>query len=148
VGISSFFDSTDRTFFLTGVQLEVGQNPTEFEHEPFDTTLRKCKRYYESKYFRYGTYAGIGFAFSSDSGRIRTDWEVVKRAQPSVTFSGSASVYKSGNSNAGATFSAEVPSETGTRINVGLTGGATMSAGSAFGVHADAAWYVQGDSEL
>ena len=30
-GISSFFDSTDRTFFITGVQLEVGQNPTVFE---------------------------------------------------------------------------------------------------------------------
>ena len=47
VGISSFFDSTDRTFFITGVQLEVGQNPTEFEHEPFDRTLEKCHRYYE-----------------------------------------------------------------------------------------------------
>ena len=148
VGNVNLADSTDNEWYITGVQLEVGQNPTEFEHEPFDTTLRKCKRYYESKYFRYGTYAGIGFAFSSDSGRIRTDWEVVKRAQPSVTFSGSASVYKNGNSNAGATFSAEVPSETGTRINIGLTGGATMSAGSAFGVHADAAWYIQGDSEL
>jgi len=144
----NLLDSTSNEWFITGLQLEVGQNATTFEHEPFDTTLRKCKRYYESKYFRYGTYAGIGFAFSSDSGRFRTDWEVVKRGQPSVTFSGSASVYKSGNSNASATFSAEVPSETGTRINVGLTGGATMSAGSAFGVHADAAWYIQGDSEL
>ena len=46
VGISSFFDSTARTFFITGVQLEVGQNPTEFEHEPFDVTENKCKRYY------------------------------------------------------------------------------------------------------
>ena len=45
-GISSFFDSTDRTFFITGVQLEVGQNPTEFEHEPFDVTLKKCHRYF------------------------------------------------------------------------------------------------------
>ena len=45
-GISSFFDSTDRTFFITGVQLEVGQNPTSFEHEPIDRTLAKCKRYY------------------------------------------------------------------------------------------------------
>jgi hypothetical protein len=147
VGISSFFDSTDRTFFLTGVQLEVGQNPTEFEHEPFDTTLRKCKRYYESKYFRYGTYAAIGFAFNSNSGRVRTDWEVVKRADPSVTFSGSASVYKNGNSNSAASFSAEVPSQTGTRINVTTTA-TDMSSGSSFGVHADAAWYVQGDSEL
>jgi hypothetical protein len=46
VGISSFFDSTDRTFFITGVQLEVGQNPTEFEHEPFERTLTKCHRYF------------------------------------------------------------------------------------------------------
>ena len=46
VGISSFFDSTDRTFFITGVQLEVGQNPTSFEHEPFDVTLKKCHRYF------------------------------------------------------------------------------------------------------
>ena len=45
-GISSFFDSTARTFFITGVQLEVGQNPTEFEHEPFDVTLKKCHRYF------------------------------------------------------------------------------------------------------
>ena len=141
------FDSTSNEWFITGVQLEVGQNPTTFEHEPFDTTLRKCKRYYESKYFRYGTYAAIGFAFNSNSGRVRTDWEVVKRADPSVTFSGSASVYKNGNSNSAASFSAEVPSQTGTRINVTTTA-TDMSSGSSFGVHADAAWYVQGDSEL
>ena len=34
------------TWFLTGVQLEVGQNPTSFEHEPFERTLAKCQRYY------------------------------------------------------------------------------------------------------
>jgi len=33
------------TWFLTGVQLEVGQNPTSFEHEPFERTLAKCQRY-------------------------------------------------------------------------------------------------------
>ena len=45
-GISSFFDSTSRTFFITGGQLEVGQNGTEFEHEPFERTLTKCHRYF------------------------------------------------------------------------------------------------------
>ena len=45
-GIGSFFSSTDNTFFITGVQLEVGQNPTEFEHEPFVDTLAKCQRYF------------------------------------------------------------------------------------------------------
>jgi len=46
-GGDSFFDSTDRTFFITGLQLEVGQNPTEFEHEPVERTLAKCQRYYQ-----------------------------------------------------------------------------------------------------
>ena len=27
-------------------QLEVGQNPTSFEHEPVERTLAKCQRYY------------------------------------------------------------------------------------------------------
>ena len=40
---TSFFDSTSRTFFITGLQLEVGQNPTTFEHEPFERTLAKCQ---------------------------------------------------------------------------------------------------------
>jgi hypothetical protein len=48
VGISSFFDSTDRTFFITGVQLEVGQNPTAFEHiNNFGEELHKCQRYFQ-----------------------------------------------------------------------------------------------------
>jgi len=33
-------------FFLTGVQLEVGEVATPFEHEDFGTTLAKCQRYY------------------------------------------------------------------------------------------------------
>ena len=49
VGISSFFDSTDRTFFITGVQIEAGQNPTSFEHEDITRTLSKCQRYFLRK---------------------------------------------------------------------------------------------------
>ena len=57
-GISSFFDSTDRTFFITGVQLEVGQNPTSFEHEPFERTLEKCQRYFQKVAFNIQGYPG------------------------------------------------------------------------------------------
>ena len=28
---------------FTGIQLEVGQNSTEFEHEPFERTMAKCE---------------------------------------------------------------------------------------------------------
>ena len=44
--ISSFFDSTDRTFFLTGLQMEVGEQATPFEHRSFGEELNLCRRYY------------------------------------------------------------------------------------------------------
>ena len=43
---TGFLTTVNSTFFLTGVQLEVGDVATAFEHEPFETTMRKCKRYY------------------------------------------------------------------------------------------------------
>ena len=100
-GISSFYDSTSRTFFITGVQLEVGQNPTEFEHEPFAVTRHKCLRYYEHNY-EAGYYPADGVTYSNtaspflgncyhDSGGggkyILTyhKFEVEKRASPTTT---------------------------------------------------------------
>ena len=79
-GISSFFDSTARTFFITGVQLEVGQNPTSFEHEPFERTLHKCLRYYE--YFDYFYRSSLtGYNYKNYS------WKVEKRAAASMSTS-------------------------------------------------------------
>ena len=40
-------ETANATFLTTGWQLEVGQNPTEFEHEPFERTLAKCQRYFQ-----------------------------------------------------------------------------------------------------
>ena len=39
-------DSTSNTFYITGVQLEIGEKATEFEHESYEATLRKCHRYF------------------------------------------------------------------------------------------------------
>ena len=46
VGIDSFFDSTSRTFFITGVQLEVGDTATDFEHRTYADELLRCQRYF------------------------------------------------------------------------------------------------------
>ena len=49
---SSFYSSTDNTFFLTGVQLEVGDKSdgtstaTDFEHRSFAEELSLCQRYF------------------------------------------------------------------------------------------------------
>jgi len=44
---TSFFDSTSRTFFMTGVQLEVGSVATDFEHRSFGQELALCQRYFQ-----------------------------------------------------------------------------------------------------
>jgi len=45
-GADSFFDSTSRTFFITGLQMEVGDTATDFEHRTFGDELARCQRYY------------------------------------------------------------------------------------------------------
>ncbi len=46
-GIGSIFASTDNTFEITGIQLEVGEQATPFEHRSFGEELGLCQRYYE-----------------------------------------------------------------------------------------------------
>lgn len=42
---NTFARSTDNEFLLTGVQLEVGSQASDFQHESFDDTFKKCTRY-------------------------------------------------------------------------------------------------------
>ena len=50
---TSIFDADSRTFFLTGVQMEIGATATEFESRTYGEELTLCQRYYQSS-FRYG----------------------------------------------------------------------------------------------
>jgi|9_EtaG_2_1085328.scaffolds.fasta_scaffold27135_3 hypothetical protein len=88
-GGDSFFDSTDRTFFITGVQLEVGQNPTEFEHEPYERTLTKCQRYFYRIQGDDDDMTGIaGYSESTSAARFPIVYPVIMRATPSFELSG------------------------------------------------------------
>jgi len=102
VGISSIFDSTARTFFITGVQLEAGPQSTPFEHELASVTLNKCHRYF----MRYnGNIELIGQAYHPDSNDITVPLPSVMRATPTITTKDAAnninkaSVYQSGAYN-------------------------------------------------
>ncbi len=75
--IVNMSSSTDNEFLLTGVQLEVGQNPTSFEHEPIERTLEKCQRYFET-----GVAGSVGSGNALGTGYFgeTTDYKVEKRA--------------------------------------------------------------------
>ena len=96
VGISSFFDSTDRTFFLTGLQMELGSQATPFEHRSFGEELALAQRYFEKSYAQ-GTApatatsaSGIQYRFGNSAttaanyGQSQTRFGVYKRAAPTV----------------------------------------------------------------
>jgi len=44
-GQNNFFDASGNEFYLTGVQLEVGDTATSFEHRSFGEELSRCQRY-------------------------------------------------------------------------------------------------------
>ncbi len=80
-------DSTSNNIYLTGVQLEVGQNATTFEHEPFERTLAKCQRY-----FQKNTNPGTT-SYPSSGGYARGHYlfPVQMRADPAMSFTDSGS---------------------------------------------------------
>ena len=43
----NWLDSTDNNFFITGIQFEIGDQATDFEHLPHDVQLQRCQRYYQ-----------------------------------------------------------------------------------------------------
>jgi hypothetical protein len=81
VGITSIFDSTDRTLEITGIQMELGEVATPFEHRSFGDELVACKRYFELLPLN-------NWAFKTrESDRARGGhfgFEVEKRAAPTV----------------------------------------------------------------
>ena len=84
------------TWFITGVQLEVGQNPTSFEHEPFERTLTKCLRFFRLSNDGSESFQpvgnGIGHAESTTSFTTGWMWQTEMRVKPTLA------VFEEGNS--------------------------------------------------
>lgn len=47
VGQVNLADSTSNEWYITGIQLEIGEHATGFEFEPYQVTDLKCRRYYD-----------------------------------------------------------------------------------------------------
>ena len=82
-GATQMIKTSGAKFRMTGVQLEVGRNATEFEHRPYGEELKLCERYFE-----YST-AGTGRFYTTRNDGISrgtVTWRTPKRASPnSVT---------------------------------------------------------------
>ena len=90
---NTFARSTDNEFLITGVQLEVGQNATEFEHEPFEATLKKCQRYCKV-YEDDDTTEPVSHGYWRTTTAVETitTLPTTLRSQPSITFVNATSI--------------------------------------------------------
>ncbi len=103
---STWWTTNDATFELTGVQLEVGQQATPFEHRSYGDQLQRCLRYYEqmSSYGQTSGYFAVGYNESTTQCNYAILWKVEKRTTPGVTTNGDAN-FKSHNTGSSATLS-------------------------------------------
>ena len=91
---NTWANTTDATFDITGLQLEVGNTATPFEHRSFSYELAKCQRYFT----KMGTVTQYAPGYSANArgagGYIVFPTQM--RAQPSVDLS--SITYSGGNS--------------------------------------------------
>ena len=88
---SNWMDSTSNTFYITGVQLEIGEKATEFEHEPIERTLAKCQRYYIRRNSGSAyTYFNAGHNSGDTAARVYQDFPVEMNHAPVLETSAAA----------------------------------------------------------
>jgi hypothetical protein len=119
-------NSTSNYIKVTGVQLEVGDTATPFEHRPYDMELARCQRYYV-KYTAAGGGTGYTYANAQNGG---SGWQTVfylpqtMRTTPSLSSSGTFSFHINGVSTRNVSSVSINSTVTGGNV-VRVTGGKT-----------------------
>lgn len=92
-GAVSVVGTSGATFYITGVQLEVGSVATSFDYLPYTTELQLCQRYYWRTIGSGSTYPAVGAGgyISTTNFSAFIPYPVQMRATP--TFSISSDLY-------------------------------------------------------
>jgi hypothetical protein len=117
---TTWFTTNDATFEITGVQLELGSVATDFEHRSYGEELALCQRYFEiygdGKVSDYALMA-IGANWTTTNSRAFLQWQVEKRAAPTVTEAGTWYIRNHEGSSGGvSTKQFDNPSKEGTSL--------------------------------
>jgi len=103
VGQVNVGDNTSNNFYMTGVQLEVGEYTSAtippFQHETYSDSLTRCHRYYEE--LANQTYSMVFSCYSVDTAYLQDSYRAIKRTTPTITFTatgvGGLRAYTSGS---------------------------------------------------
>ena len=97
---STVTTTSGATFQITGVQLEVGDTATPFEHRSYGDELARCQRYcyvFKQENSQYGGLVTFANAYSSANIQGGKPLPVQMRAKPTLTFTGNIQVSEGTN---------------------------------------------------
>jgi len=135
-GATSVVGTNGATWYVTGVQLEVGTQATTFDYRSYGTELALCQRYYQT------INGGISVAYDSSSVSISVPYKVTMRAAPTASLpSGTIVIDRAGSGG----FTSSGASIGGSNIqtnaaSLNMTGWSGLSVGWAPLVWQSAAW--------
>jgi hypothetical protein len=87
-GATSVVGTSGATFYITGVQLEVGLNATNFDYRPYGTELALCQRYYAKMISSTAVASfGSGYVNSSTQALYYLKYPITMRASPTFSYS-------------------------------------------------------------
>jgi hypothetical protein len=147
VGQVNVADSTSNDFYLTGVQLEVGDTATDFEHRTFDDERERCERYFQKWDVEAAVGAGLWYTVSIVLAHL--NFRKIMRTSPTMSVS-SADFVKAYRPNA------SIDSASGTNFDVininsarfNLTMASNGTAGEGAMVQVRPSEYIHADAEL
>ena len=126
---STWFTTNDATLELTGLQVEVSDHATDFEHRSFAMERRLCQRYYQK--YTNPKLRGVRGSNNNDCHRMGMTLLVEMRADPTLSWSGTQQVYD-GNATPSITgISGGYPDPANVEFDATLSGTFTNGAGSA-----------------
>ncbi len=138
-----FHDTANATFFITGIQLEVGEQATPFEHRLFADELQRCQRYFFAQQAIDGEdYYAFGFGAAEAAGTFRglSSFPVTMRVEPSLTATASDTFFTQNFTPASNTASLDQSGRDCAYVTIFGSGGTAGYAGRWMADNTDAAY--------
>ena len=94
---TNVLDSTSNNFYLTGVQLEVGDTATSFEHKRLSEELAHCQRYYYVHAKGDNKVVGVSVGYQTNDLFLMIYPKVEMRATPTLVQATGTNYYRAYN---------------------------------------------------